>query len=111
MPNLNDLFPARYLKAHELQGTSPTVTIAGVMLETMGRNREKKPVCYFVGKTKGLLLNKTNAQAIAKIAGSENTDQWVGVRVKLVPTTDTFGKDSYPVIRVQPALAAVGRVS
>jgi hypothetical protein len=107
MPNLNDLFPSRYLKAADLKGSSPTVTVAGVMLEVMGRAREKKPVVYFVGKSKGLLLNKTNALELARLAGSDNTDQWVGVRVRLVATTDTFGKETYPVVRIQPALAAV----
>lgn len=111
MPNLNDLFPSRYLKVADLQGSSPTVTIAGVMLEVMGRAREKKPVVYFVGKTKGLLLNKTNAQAIARLAGSDDTDQWVGVRVRLVATTDTFGKESYPVVRVAAPIAVAGRAS
>jgi hypothetical protein len=112
MPNLNDIFPSRFLKAHELQGGSPTVTIARVELEVMGRTRERKAVAYFVGKKKGLLLNKTNAQAIAKIAGSEATEQWIGVRVRLMATTDTFGKDVFPVVRVQPVPAAgSGRVA
>jgi hypothetical protein len=104
MPNINDLLPSRYLKAHDLKGSSPIVTVASVMVEPTGRSREKKPVVYFVGKTKGLLLNKTNADALAAAAGSPMTEQWIGLKVRLVATTATFGSQTFDVVRIQPAL-------
>jgi len=105
--NINDCFPSRYLKAADLQGSAPTVTIASVTQEVTGRTRESKLVVRFVGKTKGLLLNKTNALALAAIAGSPETDHWVGIKVKLVATTATFADQSYPVVRIHAAAAPV----
>lgn len=103
MPNINDIFPSRYLKAHELKGTSPTVTIERVGVEQV-RSRVKvdtKPVLYFRGKTKGLLLNKTMAQSLTEIAGSPLTEAWAGVTVTLFATTATFDKAVHQVIRIK----------
>jgi hypothetical protein len=111
MPNINDLYPSKFLKAPDLQGATPTVTIARVELEPTGRTREIKPVVYFVNKQKGLLLNKTNAQALAAIAGTPHTEQWIGVKVRLVTTTATFGGQSYPVVRLEAAPMKLERVS
>jgi len=105
--NLNDFYPSKYLKAADLQGGSPTVTIARVTQELAGRTRESKLVVHFVGKTKGLLLNKTNALALAAIAGSPETEHWVGIKVKLVATTAQFADQSYPVVRIHAAAAPV----
>jgi len=116
MANINDLFPSKFLKAHELKGTSPTVTIARVDVEQV-RNRVKtdtKAVLYFTGKTKGLLLNKTNAQTVTEIAGSPLTERWAGVAVTLYATTATFDKKTHDVIRIKAPVAATsarGRVS
>lgn len=109
MPNINDIFPSKYLKAHELKGGSPTVTIARVGVEQV-RSRQKvdtKPVLYFTGKTKGLLLNKTMAQSVTQIAKSALTEQWIGVAVTLYATTAAFDKDVHDVIRIKaPASSA-----
>lgn len=99
--NLNDLFPGKYLRAADLQGKSPVVTIAGVTLEPMGRTRELKAVIAFRGKAKGLKVNRTVAVTIAAIAGSEDTDRWAGVAVQLFATTADFGGQTYDVIRVK----------
>jgi hypothetical protein len=99
--NLNDAFPSRYLKAHDLQGHEPVVTIARVDFEAMGRTRDVRPVVYFRGKAKGLKLNKTMALAIAVIAGSEDTDRWPGTAVQLFTTTATFDTRTFPVVRVK----------
>lgn len=103
MPNINDIFPSKYLKAHELKGTSPTVTIERVGVEQV-RSRVKvdtKPVLYFRGKTKGLLLNKTMAQSLTEIAQSPLTERWPGVAVTLYATTATFDKAVHDVIRIK----------
>jgi hypothetical protein len=110
--NINDVFPSRYLKAHELQGKTPTVIIDRVGVEQV-RSRTKvdtKPALYFKGKAKGLLLNKTMAQSVAQIARSPLTEQWVGVAVTLYATTDTFGTTTHDVIRIKaPASSAPPR--
>lgn len=109
MPNINDIFPSKFLKAHELQGKTPTVTIARVELaQVRGRTKvDTKAVVYFRGKAKGLLLNKTNAQSITQIAQSAVTEQWPGVAIVLYATTATFGTETHTVIRVKaPATAS-----
>lgn len=112
MPNINDIFPSKYLKAHELKGTSPTVTIDRVGVEQV-RSRVKvdtKAVLYFRGKTKGLLLNKTNAQTVTAIAQSPLTERWPGVAVTLYATTATFDKTVHEVIRIKAPEQAGDRV-
>lgn len=86
MPNVNDAFPGKYLKAADLGEKQPVVTISHVDWEDVGQGAEKarKPVAYFTGTTKGVVLNKTNAMMIADIAGDPDTDNWAGTRVKLV---------------------------
>jgi hypothetical protein len=103
MANINDAFPSRYLKAHDLQGREPVVTIARVAFESMGRTRDIVPVVYFVGKAKALKLNKTMATAIAAIAGSAQTDDWPGVAVRLYGTSAAFGTETFAVVRVKAA--------
>jgi hypothetical protein len=65
MPNINDIFQSKFLKLPMLKGTSPIVTIARIDFEPVGKKREVVPVAYFVGKQKGMILNRTNARAIA----------------------------------------------
>ena len=101
MPNINDAFPSKYLKASALQGQEPVVTIDRVDFEPVGRDREMKAVLYFAGKQKGLVLNKTNATKITDITGTAITEEWHGARVRLYSAEATFGGDTYDVIRVK----------
>jgi hypothetical protein len=111
--NINDYFPSRYLKAHDLKGKTPTVTIARVTFDQVRGGRtgsvETKAILHFAGKDKGLLLNKTNARAIIAIAGTAITEQWTGVTVTLFATIDTFGKEQHDVIRIKAPAAVPAR--
>jgi hypothetical protein len=109
MPNINDVFPSKFLKAHDLQGRAWTLTIARVEFEVMGRTRETLPVVYFRGRPKGLKLNKTNAMAITAIAGSALTEDWIGVVVTIYATVADFGGQAYDVVRVRAATAPAPR--
>ena len=80
MPNVAEYFPSTYLKASDLKGASPTVTIERVEYEAVGRQKDMKPIVYFAGKEKGLVLNKTNCNKIVEIAQSPVTEDWPGVR-------------------------------
>lgn len=101
MPNINDVFPSKFLKAHELNGAQPIVTIERVEFEPVGRDREMKAVVYFAGKSKGVVLNKTNATKIIEISGSSITEEWPGTRVRLYTTEATFGGETYDVVRIK----------
>jgi hypothetical protein len=110
--NINDFFPSTYLKAYDLKGKTPTVTIDRVEFAQVRGGRtgtvDTKAIVFFQNKGKGLLLNKTNARSIIAIAGTAITEEWRGVAITLVATVDTFGKEKHDVIRIQaPARAAV----
>ena len=62
-------FPSKYLKAADLQGKQVTVVMSHVTMETIGD--DERPVLYFKGKDKGLVLNKTNANTIADAFGDD----------------------------------------
>lgn len=96
--NINTAFPSSYLKAADLQGRRVPVTVDRVAMEDIGG--EHKPVLFFQGKDRGLVLNKTNAAMIAEIAASEETDEWKGVRIVLYPTKTDFQGKRVDAIRV-----------
>ena len=106
MANIHEVFPSKYLRASDLGGVSPVVTIDRVEFEPVGRAREMKGVVYFAGKQKGLVLNKTNATKMAEIVGSLETDDWPGSRVQLYATEVEFQGDTVETIRCKaPATA------
>ncbi len=78
--NINDEFPSKYLKSVDLQGHAVKVKIANVLSEEIGGDR--KLIMYFANRTKGMVLNKTNARTIADVYG-DDTDQWIGGDVEL----------------------------
>jgi hypothetical protein len=101
--NINEVYPSKYLKAEDLQNREITVTMSHVEIEKIGQGEDRKPVLYFVGKEKGVALNKTNSTNIAAAFGPE-TDGWSGNKVILyVAWVDYQGK-SVQAIRVRPAL-------
>lgn len=89
--NINDLITSKYLKAADLNGSEPTVTISHVTMERMGE--DTRPVLYMQGKEKGVVLNKTNLEMLGSMYGDE-TDGWTGRKAKLVAvwTQDKMGK-------------------
>jgi len=101
--NINDAFPSNYLKASDLGGQQPVVVIDHVAFEPVGREKEMKPVVYFVGKDKGVVLNKTNAKNIAGLSGSFETNDWKGFRIKLYTTHVEFNGETVETIRVKAA--------
>lgn len=101
---LSDAFPSTFLKASDLNGQRPVVTISHVKFEDIGGDH--KPVVYFRGKDKGLVLNKTNGSMIAEIAGDDDTDNWGGTRFVLYPTRVDFQGKRVDAIRVDYAPSA-----
>ncbi len=106
--NINSAFPSNYLKAADLQGRRAAVTVSHVAMEDIGDDH--KPVLYFVGKEKGMVLNRTNANMIAEITGLEETDQWKGHTVVLFSTKVDFQGRRVDAIRIdRPAPGSVVR--
>lgn len=86
--NINTAFPSKYLKADVDIIEDVIATIKNVKIENIGQGAkaEQKLVAYFTDLEKGLVLNKTNATMIAKIAKSDDTDDWKGTQVRLIST-------------------------
>jgi hypothetical protein len=102
MPSIHDAFPSNYLKASDLGESRVPVTISHLTLENIGDD-EGKPVLYFQGKTKGLVLNKTNANTIVEITGDDDYSNWSGVTLCLYATTTEYRGKTVPCIRVAPS--------
>lgn len=104
--NINAAFPSRYLKAADLGAGRPVVVIAGVTMEEIGE--EKLPVLSMVGKDKAIVLNRTNANMIAEIAGTTETEGWRGVKIQLYATKTDFGGKRVDCVRIEYPTPAVG---
>jgi hypothetical protein len=96
---IGDAFPSKFLKASDLQDRPVTVTMEHVGLEDVG-DSDRKPVLYFKGRSKGLVLNKTNSRTIAGAYG-DDTDAWQGKPLTLFPAMVDFRGDTVEAIRVR----------
>jgi hypothetical protein len=96
----SDSFPSKYLKASNLNGREPTVIISGYELEKVGRQGELKPVLFFRGKDKGLVLNKVNNETLILAYGDETTD-WIDQPVTLFTVQTEFEGRPTTGIRVK----------
>lgn len=99
--NINDAYPSKYLKAADLGGKTPTVTVAHVAIEPVGKTQEMKPVVYFEGKEKGIVCNRTNAKVLTQLAGTAETDEWGGIQVQLFTVQTEFNGDVVDAIRMR----------
>jgi hypothetical protein len=95
---ISDAFPSNYLKAANLNGGNARVTISHVAIEEIGD--ERKPVLYFQGKEKGMVLNKTNANNISSLYG-DDTEDWQGKEIVLFPAMVDFQGKTVEAIRVR----------
>lgn len=105
MPNVDDMFPSKYLKAEDLKGRKVQVQIEQVAVESLGQGADArdKLVLYFKGKDKGMVLNKTNSLMLSDIFSSKDTDNWIGHPILLTPTRTTFQGKPVMAIRVEEA--------
>lgn len=92
-----DLF--KFVSGDMLDGKTVMMTIRAVELEkvTGPQGENEKPMVYFQGSKKPLILNKTNAVKLYKALGRETT-AWHGAKVELYPEeVKAFGKVSNAV--------------
>lgn len=108
MADFRTFFDSQCLFAFHLQGKEVELTIVKVTggeLTGTGGKKSKKPMVFFDGKELPLALNKTNGKTIAEMYGSK-TEEWIGKKVKLYPTTTRFGNETVDCIRVKPGKVA-----
>ncbi len=96
--NINDVFASKYIKASDLKKRPVVVIIESLTTEMIGH--DSKLIMYFQGKEKGMVLNKTNANAVAYILGPE-TDSWTGQRIELYPTMVDYQGRPVEALRVR----------
>lgn len=83
--HINQLKESNFLKKEDC-GQGILVTIRELTQENMakeGAPEQLKWTIHFDEVDKPMVLNSTNAQLIAQIAKSEETDHWTGVKVVL----------------------------
>ena len=105
---ISKVFPSKYAKFSDLGDQDRTVRIRDCIQEDLGQGNEKerKPVVYFEGHIKGVVLNKTNAGVISKAYG-DDTETWKGRDIVLfVDPNVTFQGKTTPAIRVRIPKAA-----
>jgi hypothetical protein len=93
---MSEEFPSKYLKAADLQGREVRVTMQNVEREKIGD--DTKPVLYFKGKDKGVVLNKTNAGTISDSYG-DDTEDWFDQPLILFSVMVDFQGKVGPAIR------------
>jgi hypothetical protein len=107
MPHFRTMFdPSEHIGAWDLGGKDRVVEIVTVTPGTIGRGKDKsrKPILSLKtgkGVVRTMACNITNARVIKTLYGSETND-WIGKRITLYPTTATFGSDVHDAIRIRP---------
>jgi len=80
MPSVSEMLPSRFLKQSDIE--QPTVvTIGSLSKEVL--DDQPRWILKFHELDKPLVLNSTNIQALARICGSSNSDNWSGQKVVL----------------------------
>jgi hypothetical protein len=98
----------RHLKADMLgPNAAVIVQILAVKLETVGENR--KPVMYFTGHEKGLVLNVTNVRTLTDLFGTDESDDWLGRRIELYTTGVEYKGQQTLGIRIRGAATAISQ--
>lgn len=100
----DEIFPAKYLKASDLNGKPIAVTIENAPVETLKNAEGKeqtKVVLYFRGAKKALPLNVTNFDACADACGAD-TDDWPGHTIELYPAKTQMAGKTVDCIRIRP---------
>ena len=107
MAKAGDFFAGKGLKAEDIKGREPIVTIEKVT--TQNFDDGLKPIIHFVGKEKTLVCNKTNWNSIVDITGEEDSDNWAGHKLKLVVARVDYQGKRVDAIRIDPAGNGNGR--
>ena len=100
---LKKWFPSRYLGASDIE-EDEVVTIKKIVDEAVGPTQEIKPVLYLHEYEKGIILNVTNATAIAKLYGDNDPyKDWPDKKLALFTETvrNPSTKETGPAIRMK----------
>lgn len=95
-------FPSKYLRATDIGDRQVKVIMSHVEIESVGQGNEAehKPVVYFEKSKKGMVLNKTNAEILARAYGDE-MDDWSGKEVIIYVAEVQFKKEMVEALRLK----------
>lgn len=98
---LDQMFPSAYIKASDIGDKKPVVVIESIKMQVLGQGEEQetKPVLSFVGKEKQMVLNKTNANTIAGMYGTDTKD-WINKKVRIVVAEVAYKGKMGPALRI-----------
>jgi hypothetical protein len=115
---LNEAFPSKFLKADDLGESDVIVRIHGIRFEKVSpSDPTPKIIAKVTGRIdeetfeKDWIVNKTNANALAKIHG-DDTDDWEGKYVTLYSTEVEYAGETMLGIRCRlraPKVAPKGK--
>src|SRR5215475_3476235 len=90
--NTADICPSTspFIKAVDLKGKPVVVEIEGYEVGTVGDPPKKQIILHFKDREKVLGLYVGNREAIEGHTGSRNPYEWLGWKIRIFPTTDTF---------------------
>ena len=110
MPHYRKAFPSKFLSSSDLDDGPFDVTIKEVPTENLGtaEKPEFKLVAHFEEDLKPCVLNITRAEAIADITGDENTDHWVGKRIRLLKGSTRYQGKKVACIDISQSPVADG---
>jgi hypothetical protein len=100
MARVSEIYVSNWLKAEDLVGKTVKVVIAkagGDLLPQSDGTKQQRIIVDFVGKQKRLILNKTQAAALANIGG-DDTDHWAGMEVYLSPSLASNNKGTITIL-------------
>jgi hypothetical protein len=103
---ISKMFPRKYFKSDDFKNDRRlTLTVSEVVPEIIkGENgEEERWVAYFEDEDRGLVLNVTNARSLEEFSGTDDSDDWIGLRVTLFATRVDFAGKRVSGIRIDPA--------
>jgi len=107
MDSYDALYGSRFLAATDLK-TPVSAVIDRIEQKTFARDggpARRKAILHFRNKTKGVVLNKTNAITLSSAFGKDFS-AWIGKSVTIKPENTTFSGKVVMALRLYPAQGA-----
>lgn len=80
--DMTTVFPSRFFSPNDFDSVGKVFTIGNVIMEQV--MAEFKPVMYFKGQDKGMVINPTNGKILIGLPGfGKESNNWVGKEVVL----------------------------
>ena len=102
--NIDNITESKYLAKSDVT-PAVSVTVSGITVENLARDNEpveNKWILHFSEGLKPMVVNKTNAELIAHVLGSRESDDWIGGKLTLFNDPSiSFGGKLTGGIRIQ----------